>query len=29
VAELMGREHSWDERRIAAEVARYLEFAAR
>jgi glycerol-3-phosphate dehydrogenase len=29
VAELMGRERSWDEGRIAAEAARYLEFAAR
>jgi glycerol-3-phosphate dehydrogenase len=29
VAELMGREHSWPEERIAAEVARYLEFATR
>jgi glycerol-3-phosphate dehydrogenase len=29
VAELMGRERSWQEGRIAEEVARYLEFAAR
>jgi glycerol-3-phosphate dehydrogenase len=29
VAELMGRERGWDESRIAAEAARYVEFARR
>ena len=29
VAELMGRERGWDEARIAAEAARYVEFARR
>ncbi|MGH7578638.1 MAG: glycerol-3-phosphate dehydrogenase/oxidase, partial [Gemmatimonadales bacterium] len=29
VAELMGRERGWDEARVAAEAARYVEFARR
>ncbi|MBA3318641.1 MAG: FAD-dependent oxidoreductase, partial [Gemmatimonadales bacterium] len=29
VAEIMGRERGWDEARIAAEAARYVEFARR